>query len=95
MISYTEENCMNILEFLDGKLENKEIIKRVIHNYFHMIQHMKETSLYDVYMYENNITKGITVPMKILTNENNELKKEVNQLRKKLQMGEKYNENCI
>ena len=89
---YSEINCNDALKSLDGTSENKEIIENVINDYFHMIQHMKKTSLYDVYMYENNITKGVTVPMQILADENNKLKKEVNQLRKKLKMGEKYKE---
>ena len=41
-------------------------------------------------MYESNITEGIRIPMEILASQNKELKKEVNQLRKKLKMIEKY-----
>lgn len=89
---YSERKCMDALKSLDGTSENKEVIENIINEYFHMIQHMKKTSLYDVYMYESNVTKGVTVPMQILADENNKLKKEVNQLRKKLKMGEKYKE---
>lgn len=89
---YSEIKCMDALKSLDGTPENKEVIENIINEYFHMIQHMKKTSLYDVYMYESNVTKGVTVPMQILADENNKLKKEVNQLRKKLKMGEKYKE---
>ena len=90
MINNNEMNYVNMLETLDGDPKSKKEIEEVIHDYFKMMQHMKKTSLYDVYMYESNITEGIRIPMEILANQNKELKKEVNQLRKKLKMIEKY-----
>ena len=36
--------------------------------------------------------EGIRIPMEILASQNRELKKEVNQLRKKLKMAKKYKE---
>lgn len=90
MIDNNEINCIIMLEALDGDPKSKKEIEKVIHNYFKMMQHMKKTSLYDVYMYECNITEGIRIPMEILVSQNKELKKEVNQLRKKLKMIEKY-----
>lgn len=56
-----------------------------------MIAHMEETSLYDVFMYEKNVTKKTADTLKILSYENTQLKKEVNGLRKKLKMKIKYN----
>ena len=90
MIDNNEINYIIMLEALDGDPKSKKEIEEVIHDYFKMTQHMKKTSLYDVYMYESNITEGIRIPMEILANQNKELKKEVNQLRKKLKMIEKY-----
>lgn len=92
MINNNEINYIIMLEALDGDPESKKKIEEVIHDYFKMMQHMKKTSLYDVYMYESNITEGIRIPMEILASQNKELKKEVNQLRKKLKMVEKYKE---
>ena len=87
---YSKTDCTNALSSLDGEPENKEIVENIIDEYFRTMEHMKETSLYDVYMYETNLVKGVTIPMKILANENSKLKEEVNQLRKKLKMSEKY-----
>ena len=51
---------------------------------------MKETSLYDVYMYEERIMKNSIEPMEILAYDNEKLKKEVNELRKQLGLSKKY-----
>lgn len=89
---FDERKYKDILMRLDGESNDKDAIEELISNYFKMIRHMKETSLYDVYMYESNITKGITTTIQILSDQNSELKSEVNKLRKKLELKEKYKE---
>ena len=92
MKCFDEREYKDILMKLDGESNDKDAIEELISNYFKMIRHMKETSLYDVYMYESNITKGIKTMIQILSDQNSELKKEVNKLRKKLGLKEKYKE---
>ena len=92
MKCFDERKYKDILMKLDGESNDKDAIEELISNYFKMIRHMKETSLYDVYMYESNITKGIKTMIQILSDQNSELKKEVNKLRKKLGLKEKYKE---
>lgn len=87
-----ESEYRDVLNRLDGSEEDKKVIEDLITEHIIMIRHMKETSLYDVYMYEQNITNGVRVPMEILVHENAELKKEINVLRKQLKLNEKYRE---
>lgn len=70
-----------------------QLIKSLIDEHFSMIDHMKETSLYDVYMYEKMFTQNSLEPMRILINENEDLRKEVNKLRRKLGLSNKYKES--
>ena len=70
--------------------ESLLMLNELIEKHFAMIEHMKKTSLYDVYMYEDNITKASLEPMKILAYDNVKLKKEVNELRKQLGLCKKY-----
>ena len=89
----TKADKAECLEALSKSHEDKtsfELVKIVINDYFTMLEHMKETSLYDVFMYEKHIVKGSLEPLKILTYENKDLKKEVNELRKKLGLKDKY-----
>jgi hypothetical protein len=57
-----------------------------------MVAHMSDTSLYDILMYEERLTKTIVEPMEMLKYENEKLKKEVNKLRRELGKIEKYKE---
>ena len=66
------------------------LIGELIDNHFYMIEHMKQTSLYDVYMYKERIEKNTIEPMRILALDNEKLKKEVNELRKQLGLSKKY-----
>ena len=63
-----------------------QMVKSFIKNHFAMIEHMKKTSLYDIYEYENRVIE----PIEILAYENEKLKKEVNDLRKQLGLCKKY-----
>jgi hypothetical protein len=69
---------------------SRKIIENLINRHLKMIEHMKETSLWDVYEYENRIASGALEPMQFLAFENNQMKKEINKLRKKLGLCEKY-----
>ena len=89
----TKVNKAECLDALSKSSEEKasfELIEAVINDYFAMLEHMKETSLYDVFMYEMNITKGSLEALKILTYENEKMKKEINTLRKELGLTDKY-----
>lgn len=72
--------------------ESFKIIEGLIDSHFGMIHHMKATSLWDVYEYEQKFVKDTFEPFRIMAFENEDLKKEVNKLRKQLGMCEKYKE---
>lgn len=68
--------------------ESYKMIESLIKKHFAMIEHMKETSLFDVYMYEEKLIQ----PIEILVYDNEKLKKEVNELRQRLGEDKKYKE---
>ena len=86
-----QDEAEQVVNRLKGSDSDIEYIKNLTERYFSMIAHMEETSLYDVFMYEKNVTKKTADTLKILSYENTQLKKEVNGLRKKLKMKIKYN----
>ena len=90
IIKANKQECLDALLEVHEKKESYELIETLIHDYFAMIDHMKTTSLYDVFMYEETVVKGSLEPLKILTFENENLKKEVNKLRKQLGLSEKF-----
>mgnify|MGYP003290486891 CR=1 FL=1 len=67
-------------------VDSSECFELLIDEHFGMLEHMKETSLYDVYEYEEKFVE----PMRIFAIENERLKKEVNDLRKQLGLVKKY-----
>lgn len=81
---------LNAIHRLSGTKDDIKMIETLVDEYFDIIHHMKETSLYEVFEYESKITKAIIEPMRIFATENEELKKEVNKLRMKLKKTEKY-----
>lgn len=88
----TKEEYLQKLSKVSHDPEAYKEIESLIHKHFSMIDHMKETSLWDVYEYENKVAKGVLEPMRILAFDNERLKKEVNKLRKELGLIEKYKE---
>lgn len=88
----TKDECIQALGRLIGDPDDLALLQLLIYNHFSMIDHMKATSLYDVYEYEDKIAKHTLEPMKMLAFDNERLKKEVNKLRKQLGMVEKYKE---
>ena len=70
--------------------ESYKIIETLISEHLAILNHMKHTSLWDVYCYEKNLTKATTSSMEILMYDNEKLKKEVNKLRRQLGLIEKY-----
>ena len=67
---------------------SRKIIENLIDSHLNMLEHLKKTSLWDIFEYE----KRLLQPVEILAYDNVKLKKEVNQLRKQLGMIEKYKE---
>lgn len=88
-------NKVECLEALLKANENAEafnLIESLINDHFAMIEHMKETSLYDVYMYEERFAKNSIEPIRILAYDNERLKKEINKLRRQIGLSQKYKE---
>ena len=86
-----EHTLIEYIDALDKASEDPEsrkIIEDLIGAYIAMVKHMKETPLWDIYEYERKLVE----PMRMFVLENQDLKKEINQLRKKLGMCEKYKE---
>lgn len=91
-MTFDKDDCLMALAKVHTDVESYRMVETVIKKYFSMLDHMKKTSLYDVFEYEKRITKAVVEPMDILTYENEKLKKEINKLRRKLNMIEKYKE---
>ena len=80
---------------LDKAHENPEsykIIENLINNHLRMINHMKKTSLWDVFEYEELLEKRMVEPMAMVIYDNTRMKSEINTLRKQLGMCDKYKE---
>ena len=90
MIKMTRSECLDALSKVHKDTDSFQLIKDLIYDYFSIIDHMKETSLYDVYTYEERFTKINTTLTEMLIFDNEKLKKEVNKLRKQLGLNEKY-----
>ena len=90
MIKMTRSECLDALSKVHKDTDSFQLIKDLIYDYFSIIDHMKETSLYDVYTYEERFTKINTTLTEMLIFDNEKLKKEVNKLRKRLGLKEKY-----
>ena len=90
MIKATRSECLDALSKVHKDTDSFQLIKDLIYDYFSIIDHMKETSLYDVYTYEERFTKINTTLTEMLIFDNEKLKKEVNKLRKQLGLNEKY-----
>ena len=88
----TKDDYKKALDLAAYDSTSRRLMQQLIEDHFGMIQHMKSTSLWEVFEYEDKLGKAVTEPMKILVFENEKLKKEVNKLRKKLGMVEKYKE---
>ena len=87
-MKYYEDDYLMALERAHKDPEAHKFVESLIKEHFATIQHMKETSLWDVFEYK----KRLTEPLKIFAHENQQLKKEVNDLRKKLGKIPKYKE---
>lgn len=94
MISSKEE-YLDALSKVNEDTEAFHMIKTLINKHFAMVEHMKKTSLYDVYTYQDRVTEAFVEPMKIISSENERLKKEVNELRKQLGLKKKYKEQKV
>ena len=93
MSKYDDLKRDDYLEALTRVHEDKEDYEKIeslINMHFDMIRHLKETSLYDILEYENRLTKTFTEPFKLVSDQNNELKKEINDLRKNKGLVKKY-----
>ena len=90
MIKMTRSECLDALSKVHKDTDSFQLIKDLIYDYFSIIDHMKETSLYDVYTYEERFTKINTTLTEMLIFDNEKLKKEVNKLRKQRGLNEKY-----
>lgn len=67
----------------------RDELKSLIDDYFSIVDHLKQTPLWDVLTYEDRLES----PVRILTTDNERLKKENNELLCKLKQSEKYMAN--
>lgn len=88
-----KDECLFALTRAHSDEESYRIVETVIKEYFKLMRHLEETSLFDILVYEERITRATTEPMSILVYENEKLKKEVNKLRQQLGKIEKYRED--
>lgn len=93
MTKLTKIEYLQALDKAHEDPESYKIIEQLINDYLGMIRHMKETSLMDVYEYEEFLTKKLIEPMQMISYDNKRMKKEINELRKELGMCEKYKED--
>lgn len=86
----TEKDYLDAIRLAPYDSTSVKLLESLVTRHFKMIQHMKETSLWDIYEYENRVASGALEPMQFLAFENEQMKKEINKLRKQLGMCEKY-----
>lgn len=86
----SREMYLSILQRLNGNEDDIYKLKKFINCHFDMINFMKEFTLYDVFSYERKIPNMMKESMKMVLDQNAELKAEVNTLRKKVGKIEKY-----
>ena len=67
----------------------RDELKSLIDDYFSIVDHLKQTSLWDILTYEDRLES----PIRILTADNERLKKENNELLCKLKQSENYMAN--
>lgn len=63
-----------------------EEVREVLEDYFALVKHLKNTPLWDVLTYEDRLE----IPLRIVTTDNERLKKENNKLLRELKRTEKY-----
>ena len=87
---FSKELCKDALNRLEGSETAHLIFNELIDKYFEMVDHMKRTSIWDILLYEKDVLRETNGWLEDIIVQNNELKKEVNELRKKLEMTKKY-----
>ena len=90
MAKTTEKEYLEAVKLVPYDSASCKLLESLIKDHFRMIRHMQETSLWDIYEYENRVAAGALEPMQFLAFENEQMKKEINKLRRKLGMCEKY-----
>ena len=90
MTELTKNDYLRALHDVPYDPGARKILEDLIDEHLKMLNHMKKTSLWDVYQYEERLTKYTTNSLEILMYDNEKLKKEVNKLRKQLGLIEKY-----
>lgn len=88
----SKKDCLNAIQTAHSDPESVKLLETLVGEYFALIEHMKETSLYDVLEYEKRFASTCLEPMRIMASDNEQLKKEVNELRRELGKIEKYKE---
>ena len=88
----SKQDCLDAIQTAHCNPESAKMLETLVGEYFSLIEHMKETSLYDVLEYEKRFANSYIEPMRIMAFDNERLKKEVNKLRRQLGKIEKYKE---
>lgn len=87
------EKYQSAINNLSGEESDINTIKGLIDKYYSMNRRMVETSIYDVFEYEDRVTSSATDALRYLTIENSNLKAEINKIRAKLKLSKKYRED--
>ena len=87
------ERYESAIKNLTGEEEDIKAIKELIDKYYSMNRRMVETSIYDVFEYEDRVTSSATDALRYLAIENSNLKAEINKIRAKLKLSKKYRED--
>lgn len=87
------EKYQSAINNLSGEESDINTIKGLIDKYYSMNRRMVETSIYDVFEYEDRVTSLATDALRYLTIENSNLKAEINKIRAKLKLSKKYRED--
>lgn len=87
---FSKELCKDALNRLEGSEVTHLLFNELIDTYFEMVDYMKRTSIWDILLYEKDVIRETNGWLEDIIVQNNELKKEVNELRKKLEMTKKY-----
>lgn len=93
-MEHSRADSYNALDTLAGNVQDtdnygmfcRDELKSLIDDYFSIVDHLKQTPLWDVLTYEDRLES----PVRILTTDNERLKKENKELLRKLKRAEKY-----
>ena len=88
----TEKQYLDAIKLVPYDSESVKMLEQLVKDHFKMIDHMKKTSLWSVFEYEELLEKRMVEPMEMVVYDNTRMKSEINALRKQLGKCDKYKE---